>query len=182
MTARALWITGLPASGKTTLALRLCTALQGRGVRAALVDSDEVRSAITPAPRYSPDERLIVYRAIAYVASRLGAEGIVPVVAATAHDERLRRAVREILPEMFLVFASCPLEECERRDPRGLYARAREDEASHSGHTTLPGVGVTFEPPPDANLVVDTSCRVPQSTIELITDSFSGPRQHAIHA
>ena len=181
MTARALWITGLPASGKTTLALRLCTALQGRGVRAALVDSDEVRSAITPAPRYSPDERLLVYRAIAYVAARLGAEGIVPVVAATAHDERLRRAVRELLPEMFLVFASCPIEECERRDPRGLYARARE-ETLQAGHTTLPGVGVAYEPPPDADLVVDTSCRVPQSTIELIADSFSGARQHVIHA
>lgn len=182
MMTRAIWITGLPASGKTTLALRICTALQGRGVRAALVDSDEVRSAITPTPIYSIDERLIVYRAIAYVASRLVEEGIVPIVAATAHDLRLRRAAREILPDLFLVHARCALEECERRDPRGLYARARANEALHA-QTTLPGVGESYQEPDDADLVVDTSSRVPQAIVERIADAFAGaPRTSDLHA
>ncbi len=182
MTTRAIWITGLPASGKTTLALRICTALQGRGGRAALVDSDEVRSAITPSPIYSIEERLIVYRAIAYVAARLLEEGIVPVVAATAHDVRLRRAAREILPELFLVHARCALEECERRDPRGLYARARAREAQHAS-TTLPGVGESYQEPEDADLVIDTSSRVPQSIVERLADTFAGVSQsHDAHA
>jgi adenylylsulfate kinase len=177
---RALWITGLPASGKTTLALRICTTLQARGVRATLVDSDEVRTAVTPKPLYTADERITVYRVIAYVASRLADEGIVPVVAATAHEERLRRAAREILPGMFLLYARCPLEECERRDPRGLYARAREGARRPS--STLPGVGVKYEPPNEADLVVDTSTKVPQAIVERIVDEFVGATRHVVHA
>jgi sulfate adenylyltransferase len=161
--------------------LRVCTALMARGVRATLVDSDEVRSAITPEPSYSREERLTVYRAIAYIAARLAAEGIVPVVAATAHDEHLRNAIRAIAPATFLVHASCPLEECERRDPRGLYAEARARAALH-GETTLPGVGVVYEVPRDADLVIDTSSIVPQAVIECLVDGFAGERRRSIHA
>lgn len=179
---RPLWITGLPAAGKTTLALRICTALQGRGVRATLVDSDEVRSALTPDASYSPAERLLVYRAIAYVAQRLAHEGIVPVVAATAHEDRLRRAVRAIAPETCFIFASCPLEVCERRDPRGLYAEAR-DRAARLGDSTLPGIGTRYEIPADADFVIDTSSIVPNSGIERLVDGFVGaPRRQQARA
>jgi adenylylsulfate kinase len=178
---RPLWITGLPAAGKTTLALRICTALQGRGVRATLVDSDEVRAAITPEATYSPSERMLVYRSIAYLAQRLAHEGIVPVVAATAHEERLRRAIRAIAPETCFVFASCPLEICERRDPRGLYAEARE-RAARIGDSTLPGIGARYEIPRDADFVIDTSAFVPNAGIEHLLDGFVGARIYHAHA
>lgn len=149
--SHVVWITGRPASGKTTLGRALVTALRERGTRAALVDSDDVRAAVTPQPTYSADERAMVYRAIAYVARRLADEGVVAIVAATAHEEALRRAAHEVCGSWFLIYARCSPETAERRDPKGLYRTARA-----ATHGAMPGVHVRFEEPADADLVVDT--------------------------
>jgi adenylylsulfate kinase len=158
------WITGRPASGKTTLGSALVDAIVARGGRAVLVDSDEVRRAITPHPTYSADEREVVYRAIAYVARRLRLAdvGVTPVVAATAHDPSLRAAARAICGAMILVHADCPLEVCEARDPKGLYRAAR------SGGGLLPGVHVPWIDPTDADFVVRTDRPVPDEVIGAI--------------
>lgn len=142
-----VWITGLPASGKTTLAKRIVAMIRG-----VLIDSDEVRSVITPKPSYSQEERMLVYAAIAYTARRLNEAGKIAVVAATAHDKALRARIREICGPIVLVYAKCPLPICEARDPKGLYRRARENE-----HGTMPGIHVPFDDPADADLVIDTS-------------------------
>jgi adenylylsulfate kinase len=149
--AGALWIVGRPGSGKTTLGRRLVEALEARGRRATLVDSDEVRRAVTPTPTYGEAEREVFYRGLAYLAARLSAVGVVPVVAATAHRRAYRGWAREICPGLVLVYARCPLVVCEARDPKGLYARARRDPGN-----TLPGLGVAFEEPDDAEAVIDT--------------------------
>jgi adenylylsulfate kinase len=153
--AGVVWITGRPASGKSTLARALAAELSSRGAAATIVDSDEVRAVITPEPRYTREERAIVYRALAYLAARLAREGIVAVVAATAHEAATRDEARRICREegagWLLVHARCPLAVCEARDPKGLYRRAR----SHPGGT-LPGVGVPYEEPVDADVTVDT--------------------------
>jgi adenylylsulfate kinase len=148
---RVVWITGRPASGKTTLGRALVAELRERGRHATLVDSDDVRAAITPKATYSAEERALVYRAIAYVARRLGDEGVVPVVAATAHEDALRRVAREVCGPWFLIYARCSPATCEARDPKGLYRKAR---ARDQG--AMPGVHVEFEEPLDADLVVDT--------------------------
>src|SRR5205823_13773299 len=150
--AWVIWITGRPASGKTTLARALAAELPSRGVQATVVDSDEVRAVLTPEPRYTPEERALFYRCLAYLAARLAQEGIVAIVAATAHDAAYRRWAREMAPGWFLVYARCPLEICEARDPKGLYRQARAAKG-----TTLPGVGVPYEEPTDADYVIDTS-------------------------
>lgn len=147
----AIWITGRPASGKTTLGRRLVARLEARGRRAALLDSDEVRAALTPEPTYSPEERLLVYRALAYLARRALEWGVVPVVAATAHDPTLRDAAKAVLGRWVLVYARCPLPVCEARDPKGLYRRAR---AAASG--AMPGVHVPWIEPDDADVILDT--------------------------
>lgn len=152
-----VWITGRPASGKTTLAQRVVAESDG-----ILVDSDEVRAAITPHPTYSAEERSVVYRAIAYVARRLHDAGLRPIVAATAHDPALRAAAREICGELFLVLADCPLEVCEQRDPKGLYSAARKASGS------MPGVHVAWVDPLDADLVVATDRHVPEDVIAAI--------------
>jgi adenylylsulfate kinase len=163
-----VWITGRPASGKSTLARALVAEISARGVRATVVDSDEVRAVVTPRPRYTPEEREIVYRGLAYLAARLAREGIVAVVAATAHEASLRAEARRICeeqvgtplsqndegdtpPAWLLVHARCPLVVCEARDPKGLYRRARANP-----HNTLPGLGVPYEEPADADVTVDT--------------------------
>lgn len=162
-----LWITGRPASGKSTLARALIDELGSRGVHATLIDSDEVRAVITPEPSYSPAERALFYRALAYVAARLAREGIVAVVAATAHDAAYRAWAREISPDLFLVYARCPREVCEARDPKGLYSVARLDP-----HNTLPGVGVPYEEPADADQIVDTEHAIEKDDVEKVATAF----------
>lgn len=149
--SRIVWITGLPASGKTSVAKALVAMLRERGHEATLVDSDETREAITPKPTYDPAERALVYRAMAYLAKRLDEAGTIPVVAATAHARELRDEVREVAGGLFLVHASAPLAVCEARDPKGLYQRARVQEEG-----AMPGVHVRYEAPSDADLEVDT--------------------------
>jgi adenylylsulfate kinase len=158
-----IWITGRPASGKTTLAERLVVALEARGRRATLIDSDEIRAVITPHPTYSQEERSIVYRAIAYVARRACEWDVVPVVAATAHDPALRAAARAIVPDMLLVHARCPLAVCEARDPKGLYRRARANPVG-----AMPGIHVPWIEPDDADIVIDTDHEVTDAELEAV--------------
>jgi adenylylsulfate kinase len=165
--AGVLWITGRPASGKSTLARVLAAELVSRGIRGTVVDSDEVRAAVTPAPTYSAEERALFYRALAYLAARLAREGIVAVVAATAHAAEYRRWAREIAPRLFLVYARCPLAVAEARDPKGLYRRARAE-----GGSTLPGVGIDYEEPDDADWVVDTDVLLAPEKVKSVADAF----------
>jgi adenylylsulfate kinase-like enzyme len=167
---RVVWITGRPASGKTTLARAVVSAIEARGRSASLIDSDEVREAITPRPTYSAEERAIVYRSIAYVARRLAEQDVFAVVAATAHDDSLREAAREVTGGFLLVYARCPLAVAEARDPKGIYARAR---ASASG--TVPGIHVPFRAPTDAVLTVDTDRPIEPASVEAIVDRLLSP-------
>ena len=154
-----VWITGRPGAGKTTLARRVVEVC---GPDAVLVDSDEVRRAITPEATYSREERVLVYRAIAYVARRLADAGARPIVAATAHEPALRAVAREICGSLFLVLADCPLDVCEARDPKGLYRRAR------AGEGAFPGVHVPWIDPDDAELRVRTDRVVPDDVVAAI--------------
>lgn len=160
--AGVVWILGLPASGKSTLAAQVLETLRGWGWPAAAVDSDEVRRALTPQPDYSPRERELVYRAMAWGAERLSASGVVAVVAATAHRRRQREWAREICGRLHLVWARCPLAVCRARDPKGLFAAAAADPDN-----TLPGAGEPFEEPVGAE-VVDTSRPVERGTVEAL--------------
>lgn len=161
-----LWVSGLPASGKTTLAHQVVDAFRRRGLEAALVDSDEVREMLTPSPTFRGQERRMVYRSIAHAAEGLSTEGIVAVVAATAHSRDLQEEAEAICRHIYWVLADCPLPVCERRDPKGLYRKARADQEN-----TLPGVGLPYEPPP-APLVVATEEPVPEDVVELLVDTF----------
>jgi adenylylsulfate kinase len=136
-------------------------------MRATLVDSDEVRAAITPEPRYTAEERALFYRALAYVAARLAQEGVIPVVAATTHEAAYRRWARELCPDVFLVYARCPPTVCEARDPKGLYHQARADAG-----TTLPGIGVPYEEPTDADYTIDTKDPLSHSQVCALVDAF----------
>jgi adenylylsulfate kinase len=167
MPSGVLWITGRPAAGKSTLARMLVEELKRRKVRATVVDSDEMRAVVTPNPRYTTEERELVYRALAYLAARLAREGIVAVVAATSHAAEYRRWARELCPHWFLVYARCPLEVAAARDPKGLYQQAREDKRS-----TLPGACVPYEEPTDADAIIDTDTPVTAVQARALVESF----------
>jgi adenylylsulfate kinase-like enzyme len=169
--SRVLWITGLPASGKTTLARALVAVLEREGIRATLVDSDEVRAVLTPHPSYEPNERAIVYRALAYLARRIDETGVVPIVAATAHSRSIRDEARTICDGFFLVHTRASLAVCEARDPKHLYRQAR---AQTGG--TMPGVHVAYDAPADADIDVDTATGSPEAGAKGVVDAL---RTHA---
>lgn len=138
-----VWITGLPSSGKSTLAERLRVRLHDRNTPCILLDGDAVRSALVPAPGYGPGERDAFYCTLGNLAGSIAAQDVIVIVAATAPRRAHREHARRVAPRFVEVYLDVPLEECERRDSKGLYARARAGAAPH-----LPGgPGVPYEPP-----------------------------------
>lgn len=154
----AIWITGLPGSGKTTLTRAAAAALQARGLAVRVLELDEIRKAITPRPTYTDAERDVVYRALAYMAKLLVDSGVPVLVDATAHRRAWRQLARQLIPRFAEVQLECPLEVCHEREsrrrgghaPAGIYAHSRQ------AGSTVPGVDVGYEPSPDAELRLDT--------------------------
>lgn len=148
MTGAVVWFTGLPASGKTTLARRVQDALDSRH-RALLLDSDELRDALGE-HGYGDAERDRFYARLAALASLAARQGLVALVAATAPRRAHRDAARTANAMFVEVWVRTPPEECARRDPKGLYAAARRGDAP-----TLPGAGASYEPPVHPDVVAE---------------------------
>jgi bifunctional enzyme CysN/CysC len=148
-----IWLTGLPAAGKSTIAEELERRLVGRGRPAYLLDGENVRHGLSGDLGFSAADRHEHARRVASVARMFADAGLVVVVALVSPAAADRAAARELHEEAGLDFIEAwvdtPLEECERRDPRGLYARARAGQLS--GFT---GVDAPYEPPenPDVRL------------------------------
>ena len=142
MTGAVVWVTGLPASGKSTLARRLRDRLRGGGIAAAVLDGDAVRAALVPAPGYDPAGRAAFYETLGNLALALAGDGLVAIVAATAHRRAFRDRVRARASRFVEVLVDVPAEVCAARDPKGLWAKARAGEAPE-----LPGGAVGYERP-----------------------------------
>jgi adenylylsulfate kinase len=155
----AIWITGVPGSGKSALARAAARRLRELGEPVRVLELDEIRKAITPTPVYSEAEREIVYRALGCMAALLTGAGVPVIVDATAHRRRWRDLARAAIPCFAEVQLVCPPEVCRERErtrppghaPRGIYARAGTPGA------TVPGVDVPYEPALAPELVIDTA-------------------------
>lgn len=147
--AFAVWLTGLPASGKSAIARALLQELHARDIDCAVLESDALRALITPRPRYDAAERDLFYAALAQLGTFLVQRGLPVVFDATANRRGYRDAARQGIARFAEVFVDCPLEVCQARDPKGLYRRAREGRSS-----TLPGAQANYEPPLQPELVV----------------------------
>jgi len=137
-----VWFTGLPASGKSTLASRVVERLAPNH-SCVVLDSDSVRRELRAAA-YDPGDRDAFYDRLATTAASLAREGHVVLVAATANLRAYRARARACAPRFVEVWVRTPLSVCETRDIKGLYARARAGDAP-----ALPGVGAPYEPPHD---------------------------------
>jgi adenylylsulfate kinase len=132
----------LPSSGKSTLAQRLRARLEERGVASVVLDSDEMREALSPHAGYSDEERNALYEALARLAATFARQGLIAIVAATSHRAMFRKRARDIAPRFVEVHVRTPLEECIRRDVKNLYRLSREGKAPN-----LPGLAVEYEAP-----------------------------------
>ena len=150
----AVWLTGPPASGKSTIARALATALGDVEV----LESDAVRRVLTPQPRYDEPERELFYGALAWAAALLVRRGAAVVVDATAQRRAWRDRARRDIPRFLEVLVDCPLELRQARDPKGLYREAAEGRTS-----TLPGLQTPYEPPEAPELTIRTDRETPEA-------------------
>ena len=155
--AFAVWVTGLPASGKSTIVASLKAQLAERGVDVAVLESDVLRHIFTPHPRYDEEEREAFYRQIVYVGTLLTQHGVPVIFDATANRRRYRDQARRQIPRFLEVYLDCPLETCITRDPKGIYRKGREGSAD-----SVPGLQLTYEPPESADVVVQGDREMPE--------------------
>ncbi|MGZ9159401.1 MAG: adenylyl-sulfate kinase [Nitrospira sp.] len=148
----ALWITGLPASGKSSIVARLTPKLQALGIEAEVLESDAVRRILTPSPTYSIEERDLFYRSLAFMGSRLLAHGVNVIFDATASRRAYREFAKTLMPQLLEVSIECPLEVCMQRDKKGTYRRGLEGKSA-----TVPGLQEPYEAPLSPDLAIDTT-------------------------
>ena len=153
----AVWITGLPASGKSTIAASLTAQLSARGVDVAVLESDELRKIFTPHPRYDPEERDNFYRQMVYLGVLLTQHGVPIVFDATANRRVYRDWARQHISKFVEVYVECPLATCIARDPKGIYRRTRE-----GGVETVPGVQTEYEVPEKPEVVLPGDREAPE--------------------
>lgn len=166
----AIWITGRPGSGKSTVARTAAARLAEAGEPVAHLELDAMRAVVTPSPTYTETEREVVYRALAFAAVSLTAAGVPVIIDATAHRRAWRDLARAAIPRFAEVQLDCPLEVAEGRErtrpagtaPRAIYARAGAPGA------TVPGVDVAYERARAPELTVDTACEDAQSAGERV--------------
>lgn len=149
-----LWFTGLSGSGKSTVAVALERELHRRGRLCRLLDGDNIRTGINAGLGFSADDRRENIRRIAEVGKLFVDTGIITLAAFVSPTEELRTLARDIIgaADFKEIFVATPLEECERRDVKGLYARARRGEVKN-----FTGISAPFEAPQNPALVIDTT-------------------------
>ena len=148
----AVWLTGLPSSGKSVLASELQEVLTKRGISTRIIDSDELRQRLTPHPQYSDQERDCFYNMIVVIAEMLTESGVNVLIAATGPRRGYRDEARRRIRRFAEIHVDCPAEICRSRDPKGLWRKSAEGEI-----TALPGAGVVYEAPASPELRVDTA-------------------------
>lgn len=153
----AVWLTGLPASGKSTIARHLARLLEARGVQSEILDGEQVRASLSHGLGYSPEDRDTNVARIAFVAALLVRNGIVAIVSVVSPYRDARRKAREQIDPFVEVHVATPLAACERRDTRGRYAAARRGEIV--GFT---GIDDPYEPPQFPELKVDCDEEPPE--------------------
>ena len=162
--AFGVWITGLPASGKSTIAAKLVDQLLDRGVDAAVLESDELRKILTPHPRYDPDERDMFYRQMLYLGVLLTQHGVPVIFDATANRRLYRCWARQQIPKFVEAYVDCPLAICIARDPKGIYRRAREGKAE-----TVPGLQAAYEAPEKPEIILHGDRDTPEDEARRLT-------------
>ncbi len=172
--AFAVWFTGLPGSGKTAIASRVKALLSKKGIDVKILQLDEIRRVLTPEPKYTDDERDIVYSSLGYMAKLLVESGVNVFIDATANRRKYRDAARKMIPRFAEVFVRCSLSVCMEREahrkavfsPKGIYEKSARTGAN------VPGVNVPYEEPLKPEIVVDTDKTKPDESARKVADAI----------
>ena len=149
-----IWFTGLSGSGKSTVAIALERELHKRGLLCRILDGDNIRTGINNNLGFSPEDRIENIRRIAEVGKLFVETGIITLAAFISPNNDMRRMAAEIIgkDDFLEVYISTPIEECEKREVKGLYAKARRGEIKE-----FTGVSAPFEVPEHPAISLDTS-------------------------
>ena len=160
-----VWFTGLSGSGKSTVAMGVERELHARGILCRILDGDNIRAGINNNLGFTAEDRMENIRRIAEIGKLFVQTGIVTLACFVSPTEDVRTLARTIIGEDDFkeVFISTPIEECERRDVKGLYARARRGEVKN-----FTGISAPFEAPKNPALTVDTSKLTLEESIKMV--------------
>jgi len=160
--SKTIWMTGLSGAGKTTIALGLEKELFNRGFFVKLLDGDDVRTGLNKDLSFSPEDRTENIRRIAEVNRLFVISGIVTIDCFISPTLEIRRMAREIIgPDNFIeVYVKASLDVCEKRDVKGLYAKARAGLIKE-----FTGIDAPYEAPDHADLVLDTASKTVEASI-----------------
>jgi adenylylsulfate kinase len=162
--APVLWFTGLSGSGKSTIASQVHAELVRRGTDVEYIDGDALRE-VFPNTGFTRAEREEHLRRTGYMASRLAAHGVTVVASFVSPYRESRDFIRRVCPGFVEIYVATPLEECERRDVKGLYARARRGEIRH-----FTGIDDPFEAPEHPELVLDTRTLTVEQSVSAVLE------------
>ena len=162
-----IWFTGLSGSGKSTVAMGVERELHAQGILCRILDGDKVRAGINNNLGFSAEDRIENIRRIAEIGKLFVQTGVVTLACFVSPTNDIRQMAREIVgKEDFLeVYISTPIEECERRDVKGLYARARKGEVKN-----FTGISAPFEAPVSPDIAIDTSKIPLEESVRTLTE------------
>lgn len=162
-----IWFTGLSGSGKSTIAIALERELQKRGLLCRILDGDNIRSGINNNLGFSAEDRVENIRRIAEIGKLFVDTGIITLAAFISPNNDIREMAANIIgKEDFMeIYVSTPIEECERRDVKGLYAKARKGEIKN-----FTGISAPFEAPEHPTLSLDTSKLSVEESVNKLLD------------
>jgi adenylylsulfate kinase len=158
-----IWFTGLSGAGKSTVANILAERLKDMGHRVELLDGDEIRKNLSSGLGFSKEDRDANIRRIAFVAKLLSRNGVIAITAAISPYREIRDEARADIGSFVEVFVDCPLEVCEERDVKGLYARARSGEIQQ-----FTGISDPYEAPSSPEVILHTNIESPHQSAEKI--------------
>lgn len=162
-----VWFTGLSGSGKSTIAMAVERELHKKGILCRILDGDNIRTGINNNLGFSEEDRIENIRRIAEVGKLFVDTGIVVLACFVSPTKKIRKTAHDIVGEndFIEVYVSTPLEECERRDVKGLYAKARKGEVKN-----FTGVSAPFEAPDYPSLSLDTTALSLETSVNSVVD------------
>ena len=167
MKAPVIWLTGIPGSGKTTLSLELQKYYKQKDLPVEILDGDEIRKTLSKDLGFSPEDRKEHNRRIIFLAQILAKNGITTIVPLISPYRETREFARKEIPNFVEVWVKASLDECIKRDPKGLYKKALAGEIKN-----LTGLQAPYEEPKNPEILLDTEKHNIEESLKLIISSL----------
>ena len=163
MQAAAIWLTGIPASGKTTISNLLKDYFQKKNIPAIILDGDEIRKTISKDLGFSPQDRKEHNRRVIEIAKLLVKNNFTAIIPLISPYQETRDLARKEIPNFVEVYVKASLDTCIKRDPKGLYQKARNGEIQN-----LTGLQSPYEEPQNPEVILDTEKSTPEQCLQII--------------